>query len=119
MPVNPSLAEHLKSAALFESADSAPVLAAWGEIARTSDVISPLADRADAAAEAARQLALLDAPRATDRHEIPGLWPVAVGDVVNITSEDLNYSAGRNVIVVQVILDRPNDRTQLLVETRL
>jgi hypothetical protein len=119
MPVDPTLADQLKAAALFEAAEAPAVQTAWGEIAASSEIISPLAFRADAAAEATRQLALLQPVRSTDRHEINGLPNVAPGMVVTIISDDLDYAAGRAVIVRQVVSDRANNKTYLVVENRL
>jgi hypothetical protein len=120
MPSLPaSLAQHLKSAALFEAANSASVVGAWGDLARSSEIISPLHNRNDAAIEAARQLALLNSPVAEDSHIISGIQNVKVGEVIEVIGDGLDYVTARRCIVRRMELDYDRQQTRIIVERPL
>lgn len=100
--VDASLAEWLKAAALYAPATDAGVAAAWGVRAIETEIVSPFAERADAEAEAARQLAFLSGPLVLDRHVVDGQRRDLLGRTVAIDGDDLDYPAGVLAFVIRV-----------------
>lgn len=98
--VDAGLAEWLRAQALYATAGGeAP---AWGDRALETELISPLAMRADAEAEAARQLAFLAGPLVLDQHVVDGLRADLIGRVVTLEGDTLDYQAGVAGFVVSV-----------------
>ncbi len=77
-------AEFLKSAERSETAVSATLLARWGDAAGDTAQSSALIDKADATAEAARQLALFGNVMAIDQVSIEGVYFDLEGQVVRV-----------------------------------
>jgi hypothetical protein len=98
--VSSTLAEWLRSAELVELVESAPILAAWGDLATDSEASSPLALRADAAAEAARQLAFLGLPLAVETVDVVGERSALVGEAVRIEADVPEYAVAVPVFVI-------------------
>lgn len=84
MTATTARSEFLKAEDRFAIAQSAPLLARWGEDAVDSSQSSPLAELVDAQAEAVRQLAQLGAVRARDVVMVEGLHPELEGRTVRI-----------------------------------
>ena len=61
-----TVAEWLTGRAIYAQAEDGGLRASWGEVALESEVLSPIAAAADAAAEANRQLAFLGQPIAEE-----------------------------------------------------
>lgn len=119
MSVDPSFAQWLKSASLTATASDAGVLAAWGDIAATSEIMTPLAELADAQDEAARQLAFLGGPLAIDRLQVDGLRADLIGLPLDLTADRAGYEGGLRVFVIGVEEMEGVARTNLTVLRRL
>jgi hypothetical protein len=117
--VDGGLVEWLKQGALFASATDAAVVAAWGNDGRETEIMSCLALEADAAAEAARQLAIMKGSVAFERHDIKGLRADLIGKPVTITCDRLGYDAGLTVFVIDAEERKGTERTDLIVLRRL
>ncbi|HYD12741.1 MAG TPA: hypothetical protein VEC11_07825 [Allosphingosinicella sp.] len=100
MPVDAGLVDWLKTGAKFEASTDAGIAAAWGADAAETEIVSPLALLADAAAEAVRQEAFLKGPLVIDRHVVRGLKAYLVGRPATITIDRLGYDAGVDVFVI-------------------
>jgi hypothetical protein len=115
-----ALAEWLKSPAKFETAASAQALSLWGEAARASTLITPLASSTAAAAEAARQLAQLAQPMVLEEVVLPGVHRTLEGRVIRVAHPDLAED-GQSVtgIVVAQSTDDMQQSTTLTLWRRL
>lgn len=101
MPVVAStLAEWLRSPELVELVEDLGILAAWGDLATDSQISSPLALRADAAAEATRELAFLGLPLAVETIEVAGAQAALVGEARRISADVPEYAAAQPVFVI-------------------
>lgn len=72
MSVDPEIARWFREGILYASAEDAATAARWGGIAITSSIDSALALKADAQAEAIRQLAIWSGPIGQDEHLVAG-----------------------------------------------
>lgn len=97
--VDAGYAEWLKSDSRTTLAPS-PSAGLWGDAALDSSVVSPLAFKADAQAEAAYQAAFLAGPLARDSILIPGLRKDLIGRLVTIQGDRLGYENGADVFVI-------------------
>jgi hypothetical protein len=109
-----TFAEYLKADGYSELASDLLVQGKYGEDAISSAALTPLRVRIDAAAEAARQLALLAAPLAVDQHLIAGLWPNIKGRTIRLTGSTLGYDTPRLCLVTGVRL--VTDKNQTVVD---
>lgn len=114
--VDPGVGQWLQAGALFTSASDALVAAAWPSLARETEIRSPLAFKAAAVAEAARQLAVLSGPLVFDAHVVEGLRAELIGQVVRISGSELDYGAG---VVVFIIAAEEADAVELTTLTVL
>ena len=97
--VAPFYSEYLGSTALFANADATGV--AWGERGVESETISPLALKADAEAEAARQLEFLSGPLVEDVVVVDGARRDLMLKTIAVTGSKLGYDAnGKAVFVI-------------------
>ncbi|MGE9115878.1 hypothetical protein ACQKHT_27000, partial [Escherichia coli] len=71
----------------------------WADKAQTTKRMTTIASRADAVAEASRQIAFLggSGPLVTDEHSLLGAWAPYLGCIVRLTTDRLGYEAGLNV----------------------
>jgi hypothetical protein len=95
------------------------VQAIWDALARSTDITSPLALKADAEAEAARQVAFLGGPLAIDEVLVPGSRADLWCKPVTIRIDRLGYEDGRTVFVFGVAESDDVDTTTLTVLRRL
>jgi hypothetical protein len=119
MNVEPSFALWLKSLTRVAEAVSAPIVANWGDRAVTSEIVSPLALKPDAVAEAARQLAFLGAPMVEETVSVPGLLHGLYGRAVQLFADAPGYRTGPVVFVIGVEEAGDVARTTLTVLRRL
>lgn len=96
---NPAYAQYLKSTALFTKATAASA-ATWGNRAVDTEIISPLAIKAAADTEAARQIALLEGPLCEDAVVVPGRRKDLLGKVITLQGARLDYAAGKLAFVI-------------------
>lgn len=119
--VDPIYAQWLMAEALFKVATDATMTARWGTTAKTTDRITTIATEADAAAEAARQIAFLggNGPLAIEEHELVGEWATYLGQIITLTIDRLGYDAGLNVFVIGAQDDRSAGTSIVTVIRRL
>lgn len=108
----------LKSDALYATANGAGV-AIWGETAKDSTVITPLAELVDAQTEADYQAAFLSGPLAKDQVVVPGYRVDLIGQCLTITGDRLGYSGGADVFVIGAEESDGKNVTTLTVLKRL
>lgn len=119
MSVDPGFARWLKEGIIYAPAEDGAIGAAWGDLARSTDVGSPFATPGGAAAEASRQLAFLKGPLVIDEHLIAGSRYDLLGRAVTLTADRLGYDAGVTVFVVGAEELDDTDQTKLTVVRRL
>ena len=100
--VDPGYGAYLQSPARYTTARVAGAAAAWGKSVADSTIMSPLANKADADAEAIYQTQFLAGPIARDRIVVSGLQRDLIGRVVTIRGDRLGYEDGADVFVVGV-----------------
>lgn len=117
--VDPGIAAWLRGGALFASSSDAPVAAAFGASAIETEIRTPLATKAGAEAEAARQLAFLKGPLVEDTAVIPGLRADLIGQAITLRGTELGYDTGKAVFVIAAEEADAADLTVLRVLRRL
>lgn len=101
MTVDAGFADWLRAKAVYAQATDATVLATWGVDATESEIISPLALKDDALAEAARQIALWGGrPVVVDTHIVPGQRRDLYLRTVTLQIARLGYDAGIDCLVL-------------------
>lgn len=118
-PVDPVFAQWLMDPARFHVAEDAALKARWGETAETSERVTTIAVKADAEAEADRQLAFMGGPLVEDEHLLIGQWAEYLGRVITLSIDRLGYDAGIDVFVVAVEDDRATGTSRVRVLRRL
>lgn len=98
--VDPVFAQWLMADCQWSLSADAPTQARWGATAQTRERKTTIATKADAEAEAARQLAFMGQPMALDVHLLKGRWEPFRGQVITITLDQLDYDAGVDVFVL-------------------
>lgn len=100
--VDPIFAQWLMAPALWRVSADATLNARWGASAQTTERVTTIANGADVAAEAARQIAFLggNGPLAIEEHELVGEWAQYLGRIITLTIDRLGYDAGLNVFVI-------------------
>lgn len=116
--VDAGLAAWLKSPALYVVQTDATLATKWGDRAGTSEYISPFAIKADAIAEATRQIAFLGGPLFKDEHTVAGLQSKLVGQCVTLVGDRYAYAAGAAVFVLRAQESETTDTTTLTVLRR-
>ncbi|WP_327752915.1 hypothetical protein VVT58_15575 [Sphingobium sp. SJ10-10] len=109
----------LRSACLVATASSAEIEGAWGQLAAVGEVVSPLANQADADAEAARQLVLFGQPMVVEVLQVAGLRIDLLCRAVNLTAARQGYHEGATVFVIGVKEQDVVERTNLTVLRKL
>lgn len=119
--VDPAYAQWLIAEALWQVSTDATLAARWGSSAQTTERVTTIATKADAAAEAARQIAFLGGggPLVIEEHELVGAWRQYLGRVINLTIDRLGYDAGLNVFLIGAQDNGANGTSTLTVIRRL
>lgn len=106
--VDPLFAQWLQSANDNVVRMDAAALARWGVTALTTERVTAIATKAAATVEADRQLAFFSrGPFAIDVHQLVGVdWIAALGTIVTLTIDYLDYANGADVLVIEVEADR-------------
>lgn len=119
--VDPAYAQWLIAEALYQVSTDATLAARWGSTAQTTERVTTIATKADAAAEAARQIAFLGGggPLAIEEHELAGAWRQYLGQVVTLTIDRLGYEAGLDVFVIGAADNMATGTSNLTVIRRL
>ncbi|WP_336958764.1 hypothetical protein [Sphingobium aquiterrae] len=113
MAVDAITVDWLRSAGLVKAATAAAIVDAWGDLAVTSEIISPLALEADAASEADRQISFLGHPLPVEKVSVDGLRVDLVGRPV--VGSAAGYAAGQVFFVIGAEEASDVDRTTLTV----
>lgn len=100
--VDPIFAQWLQDEGLWALAEDAGAVLKWATTAATAERMTSIAFKADAEAEAGRQLAFMGGPLVIDVHSLKGEWRKYRGQVITITGDKLGYDAGVNVFVLGV-----------------
>lgn len=116
---DPLFAQWLQADALFVVREDATVNTRWGETAKTSERITNIALKADAEAEADRQIAFLHGPLVSEEHQLKGEWASYIGRVITLTVDELGYNAGLDVFVTGVEDNRAAGTSTVTVLRRL
>jgi hypothetical protein len=95
-----TVAEWLTGRAIYAQAEDGGLRASWGEVSLESEVLSPIAAAADAAAEADRQLAFLGQPIAEEVIEVEGGMVSLLGTCQRIVCDRAGYADGPAVLVI-------------------
>lgn len=119
MSVDPAIVEWLKTGTYYAPATDAGVIAKWGAMGTTSQIDSPLALKAGAGAEGARQIAFLGGPLVLDQHLIPGRRNDLKQRCITLVIGRLGYDAGVRVFVLSAEESSKGDQTTLTVLRRL
>ena len=100
--VDPVFAQWLLADSLWALATDDAGATRWGDSALTKERQTTIADKADAEAEAARQLAFMGAggPMAIESHMLLGRWEPVRGQVITITGDRLGYEDGIDVFLL-------------------
>lgn len=119
--IDPAYAQWLIADALWQVSTDATLAARWGSSAQTTERVTTIATKADAAAEAARQIAFLGGggPLVIEEHELPGAWRQYQGRVINLTIDRLGYDTGLNVFLIGAQDNGANGTSTLTVIRRL
>lgn len=117
--IDPVYAQWLMAPGYWHLAQDAALLMRWGGSADASERMTTMAERADAAAEAARQLAFFGNPLVEDEHVLVGEWKHRLGQVITITGDRLDYDAGVDVFVIGAQDDHATGLSRVTVLRRL
>lgn len=117
--VDPVYAQWLQSDGLWLVQDDATLTARWGNRALTTQRMTTIANKADAVAEATRQLAFMGGPHVIDEHILSGEWGDYVGRVITLTGSKLGYDAGVEVFVIGAEDNRATGLSTVTVIRRL
>lgn len=119
MAVDAALASWLRDQYRFAVNSSDQVGAAWGDLAVTSEIGTPLLDKEEALEEAARQHAFLVKPMTIDTVEVPGCRIDLVGTAITFSADDGGYEAGERVFVLAAQEQLEVNATTLTILRRL
>lgn len=117
--VDPVFAQWLMADGLWHVAEDAVLRGRWGDRALNTSRMTTIAQRSDAEAEAARQLAFMGPVAAIDVHMLPGRWRQYRGRVITITADKLGYDAGVDVFVLGAEDEEANGLSRVTVLRRL
>lgn len=106
--IDPLFAQWLQSEAEHVLRTDATAKERWGDTAIATDRLTAIASRISADTEAARQLAFFSrGPFAKDVHQLIGTdWIGYLGRVITLSIDDLGYTGGLEVFVLEVEQDR-------------
>lgn len=119
--VDPIYAQWLMANGLWQVSTDATINARWGATALTTERVTTIATEADAATEAARQIAFLggSGPLAIEEHELVGEWAAYLGQAITLTIDRLGYDAGLAVFVIGALDNRATGTSTVTVIRRL
>lgn len=100
MAVEADFAAWLRAESLNAVASDAQISALWGALAKTAELISPYASKADAAAEAERQLAIFGTPMVVEVLQVRGLRIDLFARPVRLRAARAGYQGGATVFVI-------------------
>ncbi len=106
--VDPLYAQWLQREADYVVRADAASSARWGATALSTEKLTAIATLAGASIEGDRQLAFLArGPFAIDVHQLVGTdWADAIGTVVTLTGDRLDYDEGVDVFVIAAEVER-------------
>lgn len=119
MSVDAEFAAWLGSACLNAVSSSPTLEAAWGTLAAAGELVSALADKADAEAEAGRQVDLFGAPMVVEVLQVAGIRVDLACKPITLTASRAGYTAGATVFVLGAKELDQVERTDLTVLRKL
>lgn len=119
MSVDAEFAAWLGAPCLNAVASSSSLEAAWGKLAAAKESVSALAEKADAEAEANRQLTLFGAPMVVEILQVPGLRVDLIAKPVTLKASRSGYTTGVTVFVLGAKEIEKIERTNLTVLRKL
>lgn len=119
MAVEADFRAWLQSACLFAEISSNDLVLAWGDLAAVGESVSALATKADAEAEATRQISLFGAPMVVEILQVNGLRIDLFAKPVTLTASRAGYAAGATVFVIGAKELDGVERTNLTVLRKL
>lgn len=119
MAVDPALASWLQSEYRYAGTVSDPVGAAWGDLAVTGEIGTPILNKADAVAEAGRQHNFLLNPMVIETVEVPGLRIDLVGKSMIFYADGGGYAGGQRVFILSAEEQAEVQATTLTILRRL
>lgn len=119
--IDPLYAQWLMSDGYRQVSTDDVLTARWGNRAQSTERLTTIANRSDAAAEAARQIAFLGGGGVlvTEEHSLLGEWASQLGRVVTLTIDRLGYDAGLDVFVIGVEDNRASGTSTVTVLRRM
>lgn len=90
----------LQSACMVAVASSSTLETAWGELAAAAESVSAFAEKADAQAEAQREIDLFGAPMVVEVLQVDGLHIDLFAKPVTLKASRAGYTAGATVFVL-------------------
>lgn len=118
MAVEPGYAAWLKAQARFVTTNVAGAAARWGDKAVNATIISPLALKEDAQAEATRQALFLAGPIVRDRIVVKGLRHDLVGTQRRFSGDRLGYANAPVCLIIGAAESEDGRTTTLTVLRR-
>ena len=119
MSVDADFRAWLQSTCLFASISSNDLATAWGDLAAVGESVSALATKAEAEAEATRQISLFGAPMVVEVLQVDGLRIDLFAKPVTLTATRAGYSGGATVFVIAAKELDGIERTNLTVLRKL
>jgi len=119
MSVDAEFAAWLGSACLNAVSSSPSLETAWGTLAATAELVSALAYKSDAEAEAVRQVNLFGGPMVVEVLQVAGLRVDLTCKPVTLTASRAGYTAGATVFVLGARELENVERTNLTVLRKL
>lgn len=116
--IDPVFAQWLQGDGLWQVSVDAALQARWGVTAQTSERMTTIATKADAEAEAARQIDFLGGPLFIDRATVAGEWSGYIGRVITLTIDKLGYDAGEDVFLIGAQDERAAGTSQITIIRR-
>lgn len=117
--IDPIYAQWLQADGRWLTAEDGALRARWGDKALTTQRMTTIATKADAEAEAARQLAFLGPVAAIDEHLLLGSWQQYRGQVITLSINQLGYDQGVHVFVIKADDDEATGLSRVTVLRRL
>lgn len=118
---DPLFAQWLMSASLQHVEADATLIDRWGATAVATSRVTTIATKADAEAEAQRQIDFLGGtgPIVIEEHQLAGVWAPYQGQVITLAIDRLGYDDGLDVFLLGAQDNRATGLSTLTVARRL
>jgi len=118
---DPLFAQWLMSASLQHVEADTTLIDRWGATAVATSRVTTIAVKADAEAEAQRQIDFLGGtgPIVIEEHQLAGVWAPYQGQVITLTIDRLGYDDGLDVFLLGAQDNRATGLSTITVARRL